>query len=220
LKGEVIPPRTFFSFTTELLTLDALIACQECDLLVRLGDIPTGAKARCPRCGAFLWQHKVDSINRSLAMAAGALVLFVLANSFPFLALKLEGLSRQTTLLTGIQELYRGGMWEIALLVFMTTLVIPLIQITGLLYILLPLRFGFVPPRAGSVFRLVRHIQPWGMLEVFSLGILVALVKLADLADIIPGTALWSFAGLMIILTASISWLDPHEVWSRLEIRP
>ena len=199
--------------------MESLIACHECDLLVRLSDIPEGSKALCPRCGAFLWKHKPNSINRSLAMALAALVLFVIANAFPFLAMKLEGLVRETTLITGVQVLYRSGMWEIAILVFMTTLVIPLIQIAGLLYILLPLRLGFVPWQAGPIFRLVRYIQPWGMLEVFSLGILVALVKLAHMAKIVPGVSLWSFGALMIILTAAISWLDPHEVWSHLEIR-
>jgi paraquat-inducible protein A len=100
-------------------------------------------------------------------------------------------------------------------LVAFTTLVAPGIQLVGLLYILLPLRFNRISPGLFQVFRLFRSLQPWGMMEVFMLGILVSIVKLAKMAQIVPGTAAFSFMALIFVLAAATASLDPHEVWDR-----
>jgi paraquat-inducible protein A len=127
----------------------------------------------------------------------------------------LEGQSQQIVLLTGIKELYRQGLPEMALLVLLTTIISPLIQLTGLLYVLLPLKLDLVPPAVWRVFRWVRRMQPWSMLEVFMLGILVALVKLAEMADIVPGISLFCFLALIFVLAAISASLDPHSVWEK-----
>ena len=192
-----------------------IIACHECDLLHRFGLIPRGAIARCSRCGSVLLRHRPKSIERTLALNITGLILFALANSFPFLAMTLEGQYRQIVLLTGIRELYNQGMPEIALLVLLTTFVAPLLHLSGLLYVLLPLKLGTLTPAIWRVFRWVRSLQPWSMLEVFMLGILVALVKLADIADVVPGISLYCFLALIYILAAITATLDPNSVWEK-----
>ncbi|MBW2563631.1 MAG: paraquat-inducible protein A, partial [Deltaproteobacteria bacterium] len=108
------------------------------------------------------------------------------------------------------------NMWELAALVLFTTFLTPFIQLSGMLYVLLPLKFNRLPWRLPYIFRFLQNIQPWGMMEVFMLGILVAIVKLAKMASIIPGIALYSFAALILVLAAATASLDPDIVWDRL----
>ncbi len=196
-----------------------LVACHECDLLQDLPPVGPGEAARCARCGALLHQGKPRSLERTLALMLAALVLFLLANAFPLLGLKEAGQVQEATLLSGVVELYQQDLWVVATLVLLTALVAPALVILGLLYILVPLQWGRVPWQLPRVFRLVRLLQPWGMLEVFMVGILVSMVKLARTADILPGVALYSFAALVLILAWSVVTLDPQAVWERVRVR-
>ena len=195
------------------------IACHECDLLYELSALPEGSVATCSRCGAVLQRHKRDSLDRTLSWTIAGLILFVVANAFPFLALKSGSLVRETTLITGVVELYKQDMQSVAVLVFLTTILFPVVQLTGMLYLLLPLKIERLPWwKPALVFRLLRSLQPWGMMEVFMIGILVSMVKLAKMAKVIPGIAIYSFAVLIIVLAAAAASLDPHLVWDKLEI--
>jgi len=193
------------------------MACHDCDLLHRIPAVADGMTASCCRCGAVLAKPKRNSIDRSLALAVAGLLLFVLANSFPFLGFKVQGQVRETLLLTGIRQLYLQGMPEVAVLVLITTVLAPLAQLLALLYILLPLKLGRLAPGMFHVFRRLRRIEPWSMTEVFMVGILVSVVKLAKMAQIIPGTAAFCFMALIFTLAACMASLDPHEVWNRWE---
>ena len=172
---------------------------------------------RCVRCGAVLHRQRPNSLERTLALTLAGLMLFGLANTFPFLAFKLEAQVRQTTLITGIIELYSQGMQLLAILVLLTTIVVPLAQLLGMLYVLLPLKFNRMAPKAMAIFRFVRSLQPWCMMEVFMVGILVSVVKLAKMAKIAPGIALFSFLALIFVMAAQVAALDPHIVWERWE---
>lgn len=193
-----------------------MIACHQCDLLHRVRPLTQGGVAQCMRCGAVLYRRKKDSLNRTLSLAIAGIILFVVANTYPFLAIKSEGLMQETTLLAGVKELYVQNMWELAALVLITTFVMPFIQLSGMIYVLLPLKFNRLPWRLPFIFRFLQNIQPWGMMEVFMLGILVAIVKLAKMANIIPGIALYSFAAVILVLAGAMASLDPDIVWDRL----
>ena len=199
--------------------MSSLIACHDCDLIQRLPHIAEAGTVQCIRCGAILHQKKRNSIERTLAWTLAGLVLFGVANSFPFLAFKLEAQVRQTTLLTGIQELYAQGMPELSLIVLLTTVLVPLAQMISILYILLPLKFKKIPMGLPRVFRFLNHLQPWSMMEVFMLGILVSVVKLAKMAKIVPGVALFSFLALIFVLAAMTASLDSHLIWEKWENR-
>ena len=194
----------------------SLIACHECDLLHRVQPLPEGGAARCVRCGALLYYQKKDSLDRTLALTIAGLVLFIVANTFPFLAMKSGGLVRETTLITGIKGLYLQGMEALALLVFLTSILVPLVQIAGMLYVLVPLKVNRVPRNLALVYRFLRSLQPWGMMEVFMLGILVSYVKLGKMAKIVPGLAIYSFVVLIFVLAGAAASLDPRIVWDRL----
>ena len=198
----------------------SLVACPDCDLLNRL-DGPAAATLLCARCGAVLRRHRPDSIDRTLALVVAALLLFALANAFPFLAMQTGGLVQETTLLSGVHELWRQDLRLLAALVFCTCVLVPAAQLIGLGTILLPLRLGRrPPPGAARILRLVQAAAPWGMMEVFMLGILVALVKLGHMATIVPGVSVFSFAALIVVMAAALSTLDPALIWARLDPRP
>lgn len=198
----------------------SLVACPDCDLLNRL-DGPAAATLLCARCGAVLRRHRPNSIDRTLALVVAALLLFALANAFPFLAMQTGGLVQETTLLSGVHELWRQDLRLLAALVFCTCVLVPAAQLIGLGTILLPLRLGRrPPPGAARILRLVQAAAPWGMMEVFMLGILVALVKLGHMATIVPGVSVFSFAALIVVMAAALSTLDPALIWARLDPRP
>jgi paraquat-inducible protein A len=199
--------------------MESLIACHECDLLYQREPLPPGGTARCVRCGAKLYSRKRNSLDRVLALTLTGLVLFIVANVYPFLTFRLEAQIQKTNLITGIIELYNQGMWIVAGVVLLTSILMPLLELTGMLYVLLPLKFNRQPWKLPIFFRLVRSFKPWGMMEVFMVGILVAFVKLTKMATIIPGIALYAFMTLIFVLAASSAALDPHIVWNRLEKR-
>jgi paraquat-inducible protein A len=197
--------------------LSSLVACHECDLLHHVEPLPDGATARCTRCGAVLYRQTRNTLDRSLALTMAGLIVFVLANTFPLLVFKLQGQVKEATLMTGVRDLYAQGWGEVGLVVFITSILVPFIYLLGMLYILLPLKFNRVPRHLAEVFRLVRILQPWGMVEVFMLGILVSIVKLMKMATIVPGISLYCFAVLIFILAGSMASLDPRIIWERLD---
>ncbi len=194
-----------------------LIACHECDLLQHEVALPEGGVARCRRCGGLLYRSHPRGLERALAYTLGALVLFVISNTFPIVGLEVNGDLIQATLLGTVSMLYRDGMWLVAALLLFTTVLAPLVHLLAMLYVLLPLQFGALPRSPELVVRVLTEVKHWGMVEVFVLGVLVSLVKLADLAKIVPGVALWSFGGLMILFTAASIAFDPRQIWLKME---
>jgi paraquat-inducible protein A len=197
----------------------SLTACHDCDLIHWFGPIPHGNAAKCSRCGAILYQNKRHSLERTLALTLTGLILFIVANSFPFLGLKLHARFHETILITGIKELYLQGMWILATVVLLTTIVMPAAQMLGLLYVLLPIKLNRTPWKLKEVFRFVQSLRPWVMMEVFMLGILVSIVKLAKMATIVPGIAAFAFMALIFVLAASLAVLNPHEVWEGIKVQ-
>lgn len=195
-----------------------LIACPACDLLHRKSELLRGMTAHCRRCKTELYSAPAQSLDRPLALVLCGLIVFAVANLYPFLTLKLEGRIEETVLVSGIVSLYQQGRVVLAGLVLVTGIICPLAQLAGLLYILFPLRIGRVPPHLGFVYRWVQRIQPWAMIEIFLLGTLVSIVKLAHLAGIVPGVALFAFTALIFIVPAATAGLHPDSIWEQIPI--
>jgi len=197
-----------------------LIACHECDFLHSIQPVPVGGKALCTRCGAFLYQNIPNTLERALALNLAALMLFIMANVFPFISLKSSGRIELNLFLSGALTLYRLGIGELGLLVFLTSFLFPFLTIAGMLYILLPLKFGYRPWRMAPVYRLVRALMPWSLVAVFMLGVLIAIVKLLDLASVIPGISLYCFAALIVLSAAAHANMDASVIWPRMRLEP
>jgi paraquat-inducible protein A len=195
----------------------SLIACHECDLLQREVSLPPGGKAVCSRCGATLYVRRRDTIERTLALILAAAILFLIGNSYPVVTMEIQGQRTEALVWQGAWRLYQEGEPLVGGIVFLTAFVFPLVQIVGLLAILIPVRLARAPRYLVPVFRMVSEARPWSMVEVFMLGVLVSLVKLAHMATVVPGAGMWAFFALIIVLASATSILDPHDVWARLE---
>jgi len=197
-----------------------LVGCYECDAVLAEPEVPDGGAAICGGCGATLFRRQRQTVEVTFALTVAAAILFVVANSFPFLSFEMQGRMTQTTLASGTEALWEQGRVAVAALVLLTTILAPMVQISLMLYVLGPMHFGLRAPGSAIAFRLVETFRPWSMMEVFLIGTLVALVKLADMAEIVPGLALWAFALLIPILAGASAFLDPEIVWRRIEPAP
>ena len=198
-------------------TQHTLIACHECDLLHRVHELHYGERARCSRCGAALYAKKRDSFEHTIILALTSLILFTLANVFPFMTFELNGRVQQSLLATGVQEFFERDMWMLGFLVLAASILFRALKILGMLYVLVPLEYNRRPWNAALVFRMVEQCQTWAMMDVYLLGVIVAVVKLSDLATLVPGVAIYSFVALIMALAAADSALDPHAVWEKME---
>ena len=194
----------------------SVIGCHHCDAICDEPDVPDGGAAICMRCGGTIFRRQRQTVEYTLALITAAAILFVVANAYPFLSFEMQGQITQTTLISGSVALWEQGRYAVAALVFMTTIVAPALEIGLLLYVLAPLHFGRALPGAVIAFREVERFRPWSMMEVFLIGIFVAVVKLADMADIVPGIALWAFGLLIPTLAGAASFLDAEIVWRRI----
>ena len=199
------------------MTSHTLTACHECDLLQREPILPPGGVACCPRCGAVLFRHIPDAVDRALAFTLGAAFLYIIANLFPIVGLEAAGIANATSLYGAVEAIWKNGMFFVAALVFVTTILIPAVELSLMLYVLVPLRLGQMPQGLAPILRLLQSVRPWSMTQVFILGVLVALVKLAHLAHIVPGIALWSFGGLILCFTGAVASFNTHELWKLVE---
>ena len=194
----------------------ALIACHECDLLQRRVLLQAGEVAHCRRCEAALYHNRPNSIDRALAYTLAALVLFLIANAYPIVGLEVSGNRQMASLYDTLHSLWIEGREEVALLVGFTTMLTPAVQIMLMLYLLIPLRLNRMAHGTIPVLRFLGTVSPWSMMEVFLLGILVALVKLEHLAHVETGTAMWAFAGLIPMLIAAGRAFNPDEIWQKV----
>ncbi|MBF0123920.1 MAG: paraquat-inducible protein A [Magnetococcales bacterium] len=179
------------------------IVCPECNLPQQLPHVtpatgqksPTRYQLQCCRCESVLpvpaSNGKFDS--SLVALTITAFILFVLANSYPIMTFSLNGREQSGTLLSGVMALAQQGQQALALLVAVTTLVVPLLDMLLLSW----LGWG---GSAGRLQRWRHRIAPWNMSGIYLLGALVALVKLAHQAEATPGVALYALAAMTMVL--------------------
>lgn len=194
-----------------------LIACHDCDLLQREIPLNPGCTATCRRCGAALYRNATDSINRTLAYTIAASILFVIANIFPILTIELSGDRAAVTLLQSVAALWEQEYKPVSVVVLITTIIVPAIELSSFAFVLLPLKLGQIPFGYTVIMRTLQVVQPWSMVEVFLLGVLVSLVKLTQDFKVIPGIALWSFGLLTLMIAAVAASFSARDVWARLD---
>ena len=199
------------------MTDKSLIACHECDLLHRKREIPLGVSARCSRCGSVLYRRPADTVDAALALTFTAMVLFLLANFYPFLYFKVAGRTEVNYLITGVFTLNNYGMPPLAGLILLCSILAPGLKIALMLYVLVPVKLGRNAPGLARAFRWLEAIAPWGMIEVYMMGVVVAIVNLLAIAAIDFGIAFYCFVALFFVMAAASAKLDPHLIWERLE---
>jgi paraquat-inducible protein A len=193
-----------------------MLACRECDALLRLAHAEP-ATLRCPRCGSVVHRAVPGSLDNALAFYCAASIFFVIANIFPIVEIEAAGNRIDTTLIGAARALRSQDMNLVALVVIITTVVIPAIDLLCTTVPLLLAKYRRSSRLLAVLFRLQEAVRPWSMVEIFVLGALVAIVKLGSLASVVVGTGLWSLAAFMVLSAAGSHAFDPLEFWREIE---
>jgi len=198
--------------------MDKMIACHECDLLLERPVVETGMTAHCPRCGHTLIDAKFNSIERTLALALAGIILFIPANLYPILTLEALGLSHSQTIFSSAMAMYRDDLTIVALMILLFAIVVPATKLLLLLYISTALHLRRRWTGLSMTMRAYQHLDDWGMLEVYLLGVMVSIVKLVDVATVIPGLGLYSLAALIFTTILSSTMLDRDLFWHQIGV--
>lgn len=190
-----------------------MIACHDCDLLMPRPNVPEGHFAHCPRCGSTLISARPNSIERTLALSLAGLILFLPANLYPLLSLEALGLRQTETVFSSAMSLYTDGLWLVSLLILLFAIIVPLVKLLLLFYVSASLLGGELWRGTAMAFRSYQHLDEWGMLEVYLLGIVVSVVKLIDVASVEPGLGVYSLTALILITLLSSTMLDRDLFW-------
>lgn len=190
-----------------------IVACPVCALVTR--GVGATKRAACRRCGGSLQLRKTDSVGRTWAFLIAATLAYLPANLLPILHTRTLLGDRADTVFSGILALWDGGSWDLALIVFLASVVIPLAKIGCLAVLLLSIRFrwsGRCRERT-DLYRLVHWIGPWSMLDIFVIVLLVALVQFASLAQVEPGTGAIAFGAMVVLTMMAAQSFDPRLMW-------
>ena len=201
-----------------------LLRCEVCALVSR--QPPEGVSGpHCRRCASPLHSRRPRALERTTALVIAGLVLYLPANLYPVMTIELLGRPDPNTIMSGVRELFASGMWEIGLLVFSASVLVPLLKLLGLSYLLVCVHRR----RSGQgsateawrertvLYRVIEAIGRWSMLDMFLLSMLVALVRFGAIASIVPGIGATSFAMVVVLTMFAAASFDPRLLWDEVE---
>lgn len=194
-----------------------LFVCHECDALQNISGIKPGNVASCVCCGSTLFKNPKGGIERPLAFLIASAIMFLIANVYPVMTINIAGIEQSATLTDSAMIFIELGNPELAAAVWIPTVLLPGSIIFGLLYVMLSIRFSMELPYTKPVLVLVSRFLPFGMMDVFFLGVLVALVKLVALADVLLGAGFYAFIALILCYAAATASYEPHVLWEYLD---
>jgi len=194
-----------------------LALCEECGLLTR--QPAGGGKHRCPRCHAPLHLRKPASLSRTWAYLVAAMVLYIPANVLPVMDTSSLFGTQKDTIMSGVVYLWVSGSWPLAVLVFIASIVVPMLKILGIAYLAVStqLRSQSLPGQRTSVYRVIELIGRWSMLDIYVITMLVALVQFQALATITAGPASIAFGAVVVLTLLAAMAFDPRLIWDALE---
>jgi paraquat-inducible protein A len=192
-----------------------LIACSTCHLLCRRRQGVRVRAMKCPRCGSILQSRKPNSISRTWALILAALVFYIPANVFPITQVTSLGKTQSDTILSGVIYFVKTGMWPIALVIFVASILVPFLKLTILTYLVISVQRRSIWRRKdrARLYRVTETIGRWSMVDIFVVTILVALVNLGNLASIKAGPAAGFFAAVVVITMIAAMSFDPRLIW-------
>jgi paraquat-inducible protein A len=195
------------------------MGCHACGLLLRKRHAGAGQTLRCPRCAAPVHDRKPDSLQRTTALLLTAAVLYVPANYFPIMTVVSFGKGQTSTIVSGIVHLAHGGMLSLALLVFFASVLVPVLKLFGLGFLVISVhrRSRWRPRDRALLYRIIEQVGRWSMIDIFMISILVALVKLGNVATIETGLGATCFAAVVVITMFASMSFDPRLMWDALE---
>jgi paraquat-inducible protein A len=196
---------------------ESIVSCETCGLVQQVEPLAPGMAAECTRCGSFLAARRsTHSLHVTAALSLAALVLYVPANIYPILKMYMYGAYSENTVWEGIVALMKNDEWLVAIVVFLASMVIPLVKLAGLFSLVVTARMGWGRRLRGrtQLYKFIDAVGPWAMLDVFLLAVLVALVKLGTLATVLPGPGLAAFCAVVVLTVLASTTFDPRLIWT------
>ena len=196
-----------------------LAQCPDCHLVVKVGTLAPGMAAVCPRCGSSVHARRPNSIARTWALVICAWVAIVPANLYPVMTVIRFGNGEPDTILSGVIHLVQAHMTPIAVLVFIASIVVPLLKLAALMVLLLTvqLKWRLNRQQCTVLYRIIEVIGAWSMLDLFMISILVTLVDLGTVATVRPGTGATAFATVVVLTMLAAMSFDPRLLWDLQE---
>jgi paraquat-inducible protein A len=193
------------------------IACPDCDLLQNIPELAPGDRARCRRCGYTVARRMAQPIDLPLALTVTAAITFIVANSSPLMSLSAVGRYASTTIAGGAYRMWLEGEAITGIIVAFCAVIAPAVYILFMLTLLLAVRRPPAPRWVGEMLRGAEFMAPWSMTEVMLLGILVALIKIAELANVEAGVGMYAVGALVLLFPAIMASFDADEIWQRVK---
>lgn len=195
-------------------TAQGLAGCHTC------GKVSPVALGTCPRCGSRLHLRKPESITRTVALMLAAAALYIPANVLPMMRMVELGVATDNTIIGGIIYFWKGGAYPIALVILTASIIIPLLKIVALSWLCLAASGKVHPSPAvlGRIYWLTELFGRWSMVDIFVVGILVALVQLGNYMTVTPGPGALAFAGVVVLTMFAAMSFDPRLLWDRFEM--
>lgn len=197
-----------------------LISCHFCH---NLNNIPeTDDKSQemhCYVCGSVIHSRIPNSLEKTWALVIAAIILYIPANTQAIMTVQLWGDGRPDTIMSGVMSLLHSGMWPLALLIFLASIFVPIAKLLVLIYLLLSIHFRskWRPKERTQLYRITEFIGRWSMIDIFVIGILVALVQFGNTASVTPGIGALSFAAVVICTMVAAHSFDPRLIWDAIE---
>ena len=190
-----------------------LLSCHVCGLVSKAAR--TGGEAHCPRCSARLHFRKPNSVARTWALLIAAGIMYFPANLLPIMETSSLFGSQDDTIMSGVIYLWHSGSWDLALVVFIASIMVPLLKliVMTLLLITAQRRSVWQPLQRTKLFRIVEFVGRWSMLDIYVVAILAALVHIGSLADVKAGPAALAFGGVVVLTMFSAMQFDPRLIW-------
>lgn len=193
--------------------MNELAECQVCGLIQRTGDLSVGEAAVCPRCGAEVLRRKRNSISRTRALSLTGLLFYGPANYFPLVVVQYRGMHSNITLWSSVRALFEVGHWGVGVLIFTTSILTPALKLLCLFALSVFAGTGKWRKTRTVLFEIVEFVNPWNMLEIFMVALVVGIVKFGEVADITPAAGAWSFGALVALTILAAETFDPRMIW-------
>jgi paraquat-inducible protein A len=197
------------------------ISCHSCHLLCRINFSIIGESLICPRCGSTLHQRKPNSLKRTWALVLAAIIFYIPANLLPVTIVTSLGKAQSDTIMSGVIYFISSGMWPIALIIFVASILVPILKLIILTFLLITVqrKSAWRPKDRTRLYRITEAIGRWSMVDIYVVTILVALVNLGNLATIQAGPGAGFFAAVVVITMFAAMSFDPRLIWDAKETR-
>lgn len=186
-----------------------------CNICSNKLSVPSehAAELECEQCGHKDDRLKPRSRRQSLAYATTALIFYIPANVFPFMTIELYGRRNSSTIWSGVVSLAESGSWALSGIVFLASLVIPLVKLVAIFYLAATAGGRSHRRFKTSLYHGIEAIGRWSMLDIFLLAVLVAIMKLGPWTTVVPEVGSLMFALVVIFTMLASASFDPQLIW-------